>query len=63
MAKKSIPSKLFPACILKHAWAFVFFFAAILSISTVSFAEIVGFEDFDGNKSGWDWDNSGTPQE
>ena len=63
MAKNSILSILSPARILTHGWAFVFFFAAILSISTVSFAEIVGFEDFDGNKSGWDWDNTGTAQE
>ncbi len=40
---------------------FVFFFAAILSASVFSFAAIVGTEDFDGNKSGWNWDG-GTAQ-
>ena len=49
--------------ILTRGLVFVFFFAAILSASVFSFAAIVGIEDFDGNKSGWDWDNTGTVQQ
>lgn len=59
MAKNSILS---PALMLR-SWTFAFFFAAFLSASVISHAEIVGFDDFDGNKSGWDWDNTGTAQE
>ena len=59
MAKNSI---LLPARMLR-SWTFAFFFAALLSASVISHAEIVGFDDFDGNKSGWDWDGTGTAQE
>ena len=50
----------FTSRIITRGWIFVFFVAAVLSTS-ISFAEIVGTEDFDGNKSGWNWDG-GTAQ-
>ena len=59
MAKNSA---LFTARMLR-SWTFAFFFAALLSASVISYAEIVGFDDFDGGKSGWDWDGTGTAQE
>ncbi len=60
---KSQDCSFLPPRILTRGLVFVFFFAAILSASVFSFAAIVGTEDFDGNKSGWDWDNSGTAQQ
>ncbi len=52
-----------PHRILTRGCAFAFFVTAILSTS-ISFAAIVGTENFEENgKTGWDWDKTGTAQE